>query len=172
MNRPTNEDLNRAIEQIKNQMSETGKLLQEARAEVERLKTALRDVAERQREACADAVGQIETDYDAVKYDDNAAQKENTMSKNDTRSVVTDMELENGIFKEGAKYYIRTPSLHYIGTLRAVTPTVFLFTATATVYESGTYKEFFSGGGKDIQPHEGAGDMVVDRAGTVLIEMR
>lgn len=94
------------------------------------------------------------------------------MNKNDTRSVVTDMELENGIFKEGTKYYIRTPSLHYTGTLRAVTPTVFLFTDSATVYESGTYKEFFRGRGKDIQPHEGAGDMVVDRAGTVLIEMR
>lgn len=94
------------------------------------------------------------------------------MNQNDTRNVVTDMELEGGIFKIGTKYYVRTPSLHYTGTLKGVTGTVFLFGDTATVYESGTYGDFFKGRGKDIQPHEGAGDMVVDRAGTVLIEMK
>lgn len=94
------------------------------------------------------------------------------MAVNVDRSVSNDIELESGIFKLGEKYYIRTPTFHYIGILRAVTPTVFLFDATSTVYESGPYRAFFAGGGKDIQVHEGAGEMVVDRGGTVLIRMK
>jgi hypothetical protein len=90
----------------------------------------------------------------------------------DGRAISTDMELENGIFKLGAKYYIRTPTFHYIGVLKAVTPTVFVFESTATVYESGDYKSFFAGKGKDIQYHEGAFEMVIDRGATSLIRMK
>lgn len=88
------------------------------------------------------------------------------------RSVSNDLELESGIFKIGEKYYIRTPTFHYTGILRAVTPTVFLFDSTATVYESGAYKDFFAGKAKDIQKHEGAGEMIVDRGGTILVRMK
>jgi hypothetical protein len=94
------------------------------------------------------------------------------MNVNDAREVAADGELSEGIFKIGAKYYIRTPTLHYTGTLNSVTGTVFVFTDTATVYESGTYKEFFSGKGKDVQKHEGAFEMVIDRGGTALIRMK
>lgn len=82
--------------------------------------------------------------------------------------VVTDSELEGGIFKIGAKYHIRTPSYQYIGTLQAVTEDSFMFSDTATVYDTGPYPEFYAGGGNDIQKHEGAGEMVLNRGGVVL----
>ena len=93
------------------------------------------------------------------------------MNITDARSIATDYELENGIFQLGAKYYVRTPTFHYTGILKIVTPTVFVFENTATVYESGNYKSFFAGNPKDSQPHEGAGEMVIDRGGTALIRM-
>lgn len=95
-----------------------------------------------------------------------------TMNVADGRAISTDLELESGIFKLGAKYYIRTPTFHYLGVLKTVTPTVFVFENTATVYESGEYKSFFAGKGKDVQEHIGAHEMVIDRGGTSLIRMK
>ena len=84
------------------------------------------------------------------------------------RAIASDMELEQGVFVIGAKYHIRTPTYQYLGTLEAVTHTVFLFSDTATVYQTGEYKDFYAGRGSDVQKHEGAGEMIVDRGGTVL----
>lgn len=93
------------------------------------------------------------------------------MSSNDVvvaRQVESDMEVERGIFKIGSRYHVRTPTYQYTGRLVAVTGTVFMFEDTATVYETGPYPEFYAGRPRDSQPHEGAGEMIVDRAGTVL----
>lgn len=87
------------------------------------------------------------------------------------KSVTCDQELEGGIFIVGERYHIRTPSYQYLGTLVACTGTVFAFEDTATVYETGPYPEFYGSGGKGgtrVEPHTGAGEMIVDRAGTVL----
>lgn len=89
----------------------------------------------------------------------------------DFRELAADIELENGVFKLGQKYHIRTPTYQYLGELAAVTGTVFVFKNTATVYETGPYPKFYKGEGSDIQQHSGAGQMVVDRAGTVLHEV-
>lgn len=86
------------------------------------------------------------------------------------RTIITGEELENGLFKIGSRYHIRTPTYQYTGTLEAVTGTVFMFSSSATVYETGPYPEFYGSGGRtgDVQPHEGAGELIVDRGGTVL----
>ena len=90
-------------------------------------------------------------------------------TKTDAYFVETDMHLEEGVFEVGARYYIRTPTYQYVGTLMAVTGSVFVFSETATVYETGSYADFFSGKGKDVQPHgPKAGSQILDRAGTAL----
>jgi hypothetical protein len=91
---------------------------------------------------------------------------------NEMRDVVADSELQMGIFVEGAKYHIRTPTYQYIGTLVALTGTVFVFKDTATVYETGNYKDFYAGKGKRVEKHEGAEEMIIDRGGTVLHRMK
>ncbi len=93
------------------------------------------------------------------------------MNKKEGQAVALDMELAEGAFRIGARYHVRTPSYQYLGTLALVTPTVFVFTETATVYETGPYPDFYAGKGKDVQPHKGSPKMIVDRAGTVLHEM-
>lgn len=88
-----------------------------------------------------------------------------------TREVLTDLGLEAGLYKIGRRYHIRTLSYQYTGTLVAVDALVYLFKDTATVYETGEYKNFFESGGrkaKDVQPHTGGGEMLIDRAGVVL----
>lgn len=87
------------------------------------------------------------------------------------RTVITGEELENGLFRIGSRYHIRTPTYQYAGTLEAVTGTVFMFSDTATVYDTGPYPQFYGSGGRDgadVQPHVGAGELIVDRGGTVL----
>lgn len=86
-------------------------------------------------------------------------------------SVITDGELEEGVFKIGARYHIRTPTYQYLGKLEAVTGAVFVFSDTSTVYATEAYPAFYSGKGGDIEPHVGAGEMIVDRIGTVLHRM-
>lgn len=88
------------------------------------------------------------------------------------RDVETDRELEMGAFRIGSRYHVRTPTYQYVGKLVGVTGTVFVFTDTATVYETGPYPDFYAGHGRDVQKHEGAEEMVVDRAGTVLHRMK
>lgn len=93
------------------------------------------------------------------------------MSKAQHKAVITDNELEGGVWEIGARYHIRTGSYQYIGTLVGVTGLVFVFVDSATVYETGPYPEFYGSGGKegtDIQPHSGSPRLIVDRAGTVL----
>jgi hypothetical protein len=83
--------------------------------------------------------------------------------------IESDRELEEGVFEIGARYFVRTPSFFYMGTLTAVTGSVFVFTNTSTVYDTGPYPAMFaSGKGQDEQPHTGAGEMILDRGGTVL----
>lgn len=87
------------------------------------------------------------------------------------KSVTCDQELEGGIFKIGERYHIRTLTYQYTGTLVACTSTVFVFEDTATVYETGAYPQFYGSGGNSgqtIEPHTGAGEMIVDRGGVVL----
>lgn len=92
--------------------------------------------------------------------------------KEEARAVVTDRELAEGIFRIGAKYYIRTPTYAYVGVLEAVTPMVYVFaTGSATVFETGPYSEFFNGKGWDVQYHEGGFELIIDRAGAVLVRM-
>lgn len=93
-------------------------------------------------------------------------------ARDEARAVVTDQELAEGVFKLGAKYYVRTPTYAYLGILEAVTPMVYVFAAgSSTVFETGPYPDFFKGRGGDIQPHEGAFELLVDRAGAVLVRM-
>ena len=90
----------------------------------------------------------------------------------EARAVVMDQELAEGVFKLGAKYYVRTPTYAYIGILEAVTPMVYVFaTGSATVFETGPFPQFFKGKGGDIQPHVGAFELLIDRAGAVLVRM-
>lgn len=91
---------------------------------------------------------------------------------NEARAVVTDKELAEGVFELGAQYHIRTPTYQYVGHLDAVTETVFVFSKSATVYDTGKYEEFY-GKGKplDAQWHEGAKRLIVDRGGTVLHQL-
>jgi hypothetical protein len=96
------------------------------------------------------------------------------MNKSDAQTVAMDMELSEGVFRIGSRYHVRTPSYQYIGRLLAVTPTVFVFAESATVYETGPYPEFYRSSGtkgRDVQPHVGALELIVDRAGTVLHRM-
>lgn len=96
------------------------------------------------------------------------------MNKREAQAVATDMELTEGVFLIGARYHVRTPTYQYIGRLLAVTPTVFVFSESATVYETGPYTEFYRSSGtkgRDVQPHVGALELIVDRAGTVLHRM-
>jgi len=96
------------------------------------------------------------------------------MNKSDAQTVAMDMELSEGVFRIGSRYHVRTPSYQYIGRLLAVTPTVFVFAESATVYETGPYSEFYRSSGtkgRDVQPHVGALELIVDRAGTVLHRM-
>lgn len=90
---------------------------------------------------------------------------------NEVRSVLADMEQDQGFFIIGKRYHIRTPTYQYLGKLVGVTGSVFVFEDTSTVYETGPYPQFYKGSGTDIQKHEGAGRMIVDRAGTVLHEI-
>jgi hypothetical protein len=87
------------------------------------------------------------------------------------RAVANDQELAEGVFRLGARYFVRTPTYHYTGTLTAVTPMVFVLDDCATVFESGPFPEFYrskGSSGTDVQPHEGAGETLIDRAGAVL----
>jgi hypothetical protein len=96
------------------------------------------------------------------------------MNKRDAQAVATDMELAEGVFRIGSRYHVRTPTYQYIGQLDAVTPTVFVFSRSATVYETGPYDVFYASSGlkgRDVQPHVGALELIVDRAGTVLHRM-
>lgn len=89
------------------------------------------------------------------------------------RVVANDQELAEGVFRLGAKYYVRTPTYAYVGKLVAVTPMVYVLEDSETVFESGTFKDFFSGKAADSQPHEGSsGECVIDRAGAVLVRFR
>ncbi len=90
------------------------------------------------------------------------------MNVNDARAVANDQELVEGIFKLGARYYVRTPTYHYLGTLVAVTPYVYVLRDHGTVFESGPFKDLFGGKPKDYQPHEGSAEILIDRAGTTL----
>jgi hypothetical protein len=86
------------------------------------------------------------------------------------RAVANDQELAEGVFRLGARYFVRTPTYHYTGRLTAVTPMVFVLEDVATVFESGPFPEFYRSGGQgtDVQPHVGAGETLIDRAGAVL----
>ncbi len=93
-------------------------------------------------------------------------------NKDEARAVVTDQELAEGVFKLGVKYYVRTPTYAYVGVLEAVTPMVYVFaTGSSTVFDTGPYSEFFQGRGGDVQPHEGGFELLIDRAGAVLVRM-
>lgn len=96
----------------------------------------------------------------------------NNATKDEVRAVVTDQELAEGVFRLGSKYYVRTPTYAYVGVLEAVTPMVFVFAVgSATVFDTGPFGTFFRGEGGDIQPHEGAFELLIDRAGAVLVRM-
>lgn len=87
------------------------------------------------------------------------------------RAVATDAELQEGVFQLGARYFVRTPTYHYVGTLTAVTPMVYVLDDCSTVFETGPFPEFYASKGlkaTDIQDHTGAGETVIDRAGAVL----
>jgi hypothetical protein len=89
---------------------------------------------------------------------------------------MNDVEFEMGVFVIGKRYYVRTPTYHYTGRLSLFTGSVFVFEEASTVYESGPYEEFFQTGGRpqsggDVQPHVGAGRLIIDRGGSVLIEL-
>ncbi len=91
--------------------------------------------------------------------------------ENETRSVLTDVQIDAGMFKIGARYHITTLSYQYTGTLVAVGPLNYMFENTATVFETGEFGPYFESGGKKaklIEAHKGAKEMLVDRAGTVL----
>lgn len=95
-----------------------------------------------------------------------------TKEVNEARAVATDQELAEGVFRIGSKYYVRTPTYAYMGILEAVTPMVFVFaTGSSTVFDTGPYPEFFQGKAADAQVHEGAFEMLIDRAGAVLVRM-
>lgn len=97
------------------------------------------------------------------------------MNKREAQTIAADQELSEGVFRIGSRYHVRTPSYQYVGRLEAVTATVFVFSNSATVYETGPYPEFYKSSGlkgRDVQPHEGALELIVDRAGTVLHRMR
>lgn len=95
-----------------------------------------------------------------------------TKAINEARAVATDQELIEGVFRLGAKYYVRTPTYAYVGILEAVTPMVYVFArGSATVFDTGPFPEFFKGKGGDIQPHEGGFELLIDRAGAVLVRM-
>jgi hypothetical protein len=83
------------------------------------------------------------------------------------RQVMCDLEVEREVFKPG-KYYVMTPRFDFVGELVAVTAMTYVFQSVAVVFESGPYKDLFSGKGKDVQPLEGADRTVFDRAGCVL----
>lgn len=95
-----------------------------------------------------------------------------TKAINEARAVATDQELAEGVFRLGAKYYVRTPTYAYVGILEAVTPMVYVFaTGASTVFDTGPFPAFFAGKGGDIQPHEGGFELLIDRAGAVLVRM-
>ena len=83
------------------------------------------------------------------------------------RKVACDIEMENAVFPPG-KYYVMTGRFDFLGTLVAVTPMSYVFEGVSVVFESGPYKEFFAGEGKDVQPLDGSDRTVFDRAGCVL----
>lgn len=84
------------------------------------------------------------------------------------RAVAADQELIEGVFHIGSRYCITTPTWIYIGTLRGVTPMVYIFSDTETVYETGPWKDLFAGKPQSSQKHDGAAEMLVDRAGCTL----
>ena len=93
-------------------------------------------------------------------------------TQDEARAVVTDQELAEGVFRLGSRYYVRTPTYAYVGVLEAVTPMVYVFAVgSATVFDTGPFPAFFKGSGGDIQPHEGAFELLIDRAGAVLVRM-
>lgn len=93
------------------------------------------------------------------------------MNKNDMKAVTADSELIESVFRPGARYYVRTPTYHYTGTLVAVTGLVFVFENVSTVFASGELQEFFkTGKGKNEEAH-GKGRAIIDRAGAGLFEL-
>ena len=95
------------------------------------------------------------------------------MTPADARAVANDQELAEGVFRLGAKYYIRTPTYAYVGKLVAVTPMVYVLHESETVFETGTFAEFFAGRASDSQPHAGSsGECIIDRAGAVLVRFK
>lgn len=88
------------------------------------------------------------------------------------RQVAADQEQEQVDIPLHARYYVRTPTFHYFGTLVAVTAYVFVFKDHSTILESGPLPDLFKNGkAAEAQDHTGAGPMYVDRAGSVLIRM-
>lgn len=93
-------------------------------------------------------------------------------AKTDAMNVVHDMEMETGVFRENEWYYIRTPTYHYVGVLKAVTPSVFVLEKSSTVYESGAYAGFFAGAVQGrIEEHVGSFELVIDRGGSVAFRI-
>lgn len=86
--------------------------------------------------------------------------------KLDARAVAADQELAEGVFRIGARYYIRTPTYHYVGVLTAVTPMCFVLSEHSTVFETGAFPQFFkTGRGTNHEDHVGALECTIDRAG-------
>lgn len=96
----------------------------------------------------------------------------NKMSIDDARSIATEQELMEGVFRIGSKYAIRTPTFHYEGVLTAVTPMVYVFKDHSTVFDSGRFVDYFNGNPQDASPHTGSEELIIDRAGAVLIRFR
>ncbi len=99
----------------------------------------------------------------------------NQQELNNARAVATDMELENGSFVQGERYYIRTPTYHYVGTLVALTPMVFVLRDAATIFETGPIGEFLQSKGEkysDGNKHDAIEETCVDRAGSVAMRFK
>lgn len=90
------------------------------------------------------------------------------MKKQDL-AVSADMQLEKGIFRIGHKYYVMTPSYHYVGILEHVDGDSIVLTDCSIVFESGPYDKFFAGEGTDVQKLLSK-RTIIDRGGSALHE--
>lgn len=89
-------------------------------------------------------------------------------AKTSFRVVAYDLELERGTFPPG-RYYIKTPTFHYLGTLEYVAMNVYVFRDVSTVFDSGPYDALRAGKPKNAQFLTER--MIFDRAGTNLAQM-